>query len=152
MSQTVKLVIQNETVEVPRNIAEQSILIKDMLADVEDDDAQEIPLPDIKTKEVLDYVVEFCKMNVHDPIQEIEKPIKSTELKGIMIPPQYAEYAERVSKDQSVLFDVILAANYLNVPGLLDMTCATVATMIKGKTPEEIKKTFKMDDTAAVST
>ena len=28
--------------------------------------------------------------------------------------------------------------------GLLDVTCKTVANMIKGKTPEEIQKTFNI--------
>ena len=28
--------------------------------------------------------------------------------------------------------------------GLLDVTCKTVANMIKGKTPEEIRKTFNI--------
>ncbi|EEF29196.1 skp1, putative [Ricinus communis] len=37
-----------------------------------------------------------------------------------------------------------MAANYLNVKGLLDLTCQTVADMIKGKTPEEIRKTFNI--------
>lgn len=44
--------------------------------------------------------------------------------------------AEFVKVDQSTLFDLILAANYLNIKGLLDLTCQTVAQMIKGKTPE----------------
>ena len=38
----------------------------------------------------------------------------------------------------------IQAANYLNIKGLLDLTCQTVADMIKGKTPEEIRKTFNI--------
>ena len=37
-----------------------------------------------------------------------------------------------------------MAANYLDIKGLLDVTCKTVADMIKGKTPEEIRKTFNI--------
>ncbi|PHU20514.1 E3 ubiquitin ligase complex SCF subunit sconC [Capsicum chinense] len=36
------------------------------------------------------------------------------------------------------------AANYLNIKILLDLTCQTAANMIKGKTPEEIHKTFNI--------
>lgn len=39
---------------------------------------------------------------------------------------------------------IIKAANYLDIKGLLDVTCKTVANMIKGKTPEEIRKTFNI--------
>lgn len=42
------------------------------------------------------------------------------------------------------LLSWIQAANYLNIKLLLDLTCQTVADMIKGKTPEEIRKTFNI--------
>lgn len=45
-----------------------------------------------------------------------------------------------------ILFSVICiqAAHYLNIKSLLNLTCRTVADMIKGKTPEEIRKTFNI--------
>ena len=53
--------------------------------------------------------------------------------------------------DQGILFQLILvgifhshAANYLDIKGLLDVTCKTVANMIKGKVLEEIRRTFNI--------
>lgn len=45
--------------------------------------------------------------------------------------------AEYVNIEQEVLFELILAANYLDIKSLLDLTCAKVASMIKGKTTED---------------
>jgi S-phase kinase-associated protein 1 len=38
------------------------------------------------------------------------------------------------------------AANYLDIKALLDLGCKTVANMIKGKSPEEIRKTFNIQN------
>jgi len=46
--------------------------------------------------------------------------------------------------DQVSLFEIILAANYLQIEPLLDVSCKTVANMIKGKTPDEIRRTFNI--------
>jgi len=51
---------------------------------------------------------------------------------------------EFVNVEQGTLFDLVLAANYLDIKGLLDLNCQTVADMIKGKTPEEIRKNFNI--------
>ncbi|TYG40386.1 hypothetical protein ES288_D12G088600v1 [Gossypium darwinii] len=46
--------------------------------------------------------------------------------------------------DQSTLFDLILAANFMNINSLMDLTCKTVANMLKGKTTKEIRGTFNI--------
>jgi S-phase kinase-associated protein 1 len=46
--------------------------------------------------------------------------------------------------DQGTLFELILASNYLHIRSLLDVCCKTIAKMCKGKSPEEIRKTFNI--------
>ena len=52
--------------------------------------------------------------------------------------------AKFVDIEQELLFELILAANYMDIKSLLDLTCAKVASMIKGKSPEEIRQTFNI--------
>ncbi len=44
------------------------------------------------------------------------------------------------------MFEIVMAANYLEVKGLLDKACKAVANLIIGKTPEEIRETFNVKD------
>lgn len=39
----------------------------------------------------------------------------------------------------------------MDIKGLLDVTCKTVANMIKGKTPEEIRKAFNVKNDYSAS-
>ncbi|KAH8073358.1 hypothetical protein JL720_10949 [Aureococcus anophagefferens] len=105
----------------------------------EEEEAQEIPLPNVKSH-VLAKVIEFCRRYAEEPMSEIEKPLKSANMHEV-VQEWYANY---VDVDQELLFELILAANYMDIKPLLDLTCATVASMIKGKTPEEIRKTFNI--------
>jgi S-phase kinase-associated protein 1 len=80
----------------------------------------------------------------------------ATHHKGDPPPPEDDDFKEKkvdeidpwdqefLKVDQGTLFELILAANYLDIKGLLDVTCKTVANMIKGKNPEEIRKTFNI--------
>ncbi|KAL7244785.1 hypothetical protein ACSBR2_000194 [Camellia fascicularis] len=138
MSSTRKIILKSsdgETFEVDEAVALESQTIKHM---IEDDCADNgIPLPNVTSK-ILSKVIEYCKKHVETPKSEDRATGVEDELKTFDI--------EFVKVDQGTLFDLILAANYLNIKSLLDLTCQTVADMIKGKTPEEIRKTFNIQN------
>jgi len=46
--------------------------------------------------------------------------------------------------DHATLFQLILAANFLNCQTLLDLACRDVADQIRGKTPEQIRSHFNI--------
>lgn len=149
-----------------------------------------MPLPNVSGK-ILAKVIEYCKKHVDARSKEGEpKGSAEDDLKA-----WDTDYVKVL--DQSMLFELILvrglllshetrsgaaaaglltslaaqAANYLNIKGLLDLTCLTVANMIKGahpgeavlevlltavdasdvlggpagKTPEEIRKHFNIE-------
>lgn len=56
---------------------------------------------------------------------------------GILVQTFYADFIE--STNNETLFNLTLAANYLDIKPLLDLCCARIASFIKGKTPEEIR-------------
>ncbi|KAK1320092.1 SKP1-like protein 1A [Acorus calamus] len=122
-----------EVFEVEETVALESQTIKHM---IEDDCADNgIPLPNVTSK-ILSKVIEYCKKHVEVAPKTGEDRTQEEELKAWDV--------DFVKVDQGTLFDLILAANYLNIKSLLDLTCQTVADMIKGKTPEEIRKTFNI--------
>merc|ERR1712133_114340 len=47
---------------------------------------------------------------------------------------------------QSILFDVIIAANYLHIQGLIDITTMEVARKMENKSPEEIRQLFNLEN------
>ncbi|KAH7511856.1 hypothetical protein FEM48_Zijuj12G0027000 [Ziziphus jujuba var. spinosa] len=120
-----------ETFEVEEAIAAQSQTIKHM---IEDDCADSgIPLPNVSGK-ILAMVIEYCNKHKDDDVDANSYNDQDQDLKT-----WYTNFAK---VDQATLFDLLLAANYLNIKSLLDLTCQTVADMIKGKTPEEIREIF----------
>ncbi|XP_058734543.1 SKP1-like protein 1A isoform X2 [Vicia villosa] len=100
-------------------VALESQTIKHM---IEDNCADEtgIPLPNVTSK-ILAKVIEYCNKHV-DAANSDGRSVDEDEIKNWD--------AEFVKVDQQTLFDLILAANYLDIKSLLDLTCKTVADMI----------------------
>ncbi len=109
---------------------------------LEDSGADEdIPLPNVKSA-ILKKIIEFCRHAKDSPPNEIEKPLKSASMQDVVTDKWYATFIEL---DQETLFEVILAANYLDIKPLLELGCANVAAMMKGKTPDQIRALFHIE-------
>lgn len=130
---------EGDNFQVAKDVAAMSELVKSMLPEEDEDHQLEIPLPNVKSA-ILAKVIEFCKHYTEDPMNEIEKPLKSLTMSE-NVQEWYAHY---VDVEQETLFEIVLAANYMDVKPLLDLSCATIASMIKGKNPEEIRRTFNI--------
>jgi len=124
----------NERFEVPKDAAEQSVTILNILNEVEGDGDSTIPLPNVEAK-VLGSVVEYLKFLVgketkHNGVQETKEEFNR----------------KFVNVDKADLFKLVLAANYLNISTMLDVTCQAVADLIKGKAPDDIRKEFGLEN------
>jgi S-phase kinase-associated protein 1 len=74
----------------------------------------------------------------------IEPPLPHPcDLRDLMIP----EDVELIDNLPVItLFTLITCANYMDIPGLMNILSVKIALLIKGKTTEEIKKTFGIDE------
>lgn len=130
-----------ELVKTPLVVAERSVLIRNMVEDLGLDTGTTVPvpLPNVNGP-VLNKILEWCDHHKNDPLpttdDDNESRKKTTEID---------EWDQKYMQvDQEMLFEIILAANYMDIKALLDVGCKTVANMIKGKSPEEIRKTFNI--------
>ncbi|GAC94793.1 ubiquitin ligase complex [Pseudozyma hubeiensis SY62] len=108
--------------------------------DIGDTD-QPIPLVNVSSN-VLKKVLEYCSHHRGDPPAPADDAEESRR-RTTDISDWDAKF---IQVDQEMLFEIILAANYLDIKPLLDVGCKTVANMIKGKTPEEIRKLFNIQN------
>lgn len=110
----------NEQFSVDRDVAERSLLIKQLIEDIGESD-QAIPLPNVSSS-VLTKVLEYCSHHRNDPLSVADEPDeirrRATDI---------SEWDARfIQVDQEMLFEIILAANYLDIKSLLDIGCKTV--------------------------
>ena len=106
-------------------------------------DVVEVNLEKIHSSLLKD-IVEFMAHHVDEPLPEIEKPLRSKDLRAAGVPEWYANFA--ASKDQERTFRLIEAANFLNCQPLLTLLCASVVSKIKGKNLEEMMEVFGITD------
>ena len=128
-----------EIFEVDVEIAKVSVTIKTMLEDLGIHDEEEVvPLPKVDSS-ILKKIIQWATHHRDD--HSSPDADEHTEKQTDDISSWDADF---LKVDQGTLFELILAANYLDIKGLLEVTSKTIANMIKGKNPEEIRQTFNI--------
>ena len=132
---------ENETFKVSKQLANLSNLYKSFTEDDPDDEAElRFPLLNVNT-ETLTFVIDYCSLYLESPMKSIPKPLKNDSLSDL-ISGSYFKFIN--NKSQHQIFNIIMAANYMDIKPLLELGCAKIASQIKGKTTEEIRDEFNI--------
>jgi len=122
---------------VERKHAFISTLVKTSLEN--DDTSQEVPIPGVAGP-ILALVVEYMGHHKGAEPPLVEKPLRSKLMKDVVSDKWDAEFIDKIGENRQQLYDLILAANYMDVKSLLHLGCAKVASLIKGQPLEKIKE------------
>ena len=115
-----------QTFQLEEQAAFQCETIKNLVEDGLASSGGEIPLPEVDGK-TFRKVAEYCLHYANKTESDEEWDTQFCQI------------------ENSELFSVILAANWLDNKRLLDTCCTAIANMIKGKTPDEIRKLFGIE-------
>ena len=145
MSQEIKLQSnEGDVFTVDLKSAKMSKTVKTMLEDLGFDDSKKdetVPLPRVSS-DILRLIIDWSTYHKDDKVYENNNDdYKERRIDDI---PKWD--IDFLKVDQGILFEIILAASYLDINDLLEIGCQTVANMMKGKTPEEIRKIFNIEN------
>jgi S-phase kinase-associated protein 1 len=88
---------------------------------------------------VLELVVEYMIHHAGTEPDIVEKPLRSKNMKDVVKDQWDATFIDNLALEKQKLYDVILAANYMDIRSLLHLGCAKVASLIKGQPLDKIK-------------
>ena len=136
---------EGDKFQVSTEISNMSRLISDMLEDNDDEACTEdIPLANVTSK-FLKVIVEFCEHhNFKKTKTDIIAPLVSKVPKEFIKDPWEVIFISNFTDDE--LIDLIQASNYRNIPALFELSCAMIASELKGKDFNEMKRRYGLDD------
>lgn len=125
---------EGDKMSVDRDVATMSVLIKNLLEDVEDSESP-IPLPNV-SHDILKKIMAFCEHHKNEPV--LDKHKVSTLQKYEMDEWDKAFF----NVEKPMLFEIILASSYMDTKLLTQTASRVVANMIAGMSPNEVKAFF----------
>jgi len=118
-----------------------SAVIAGQINDDDDDNEieNEFPCPKV-SGDILQKVVDYCTHYQEEPMEKIETPLQGETIEAIVKPEWYVRFCD---VDREIMFQLVAAANFLNIKPLLDLTCLAVSVSIKGHSVEELREIIR---------
>lgn len=111
-----------------------------LLATLETDaDTQEIPLTNITTKN-LKKITEYMTYHIDIAPKEFEKPVPSDDISEFVLEWD----AAFIDMHHEELFALIRDAHFMDISSLLELCCAKVAAMVRGKSTQKLREMFNI--------
>ena len=124
-----------EKVVISSKAVQRSVLVKGIIEDYPDN--AEVPLNNVKSNILLE-IKEYLDHYENQEPKSIERPLPSQNFQDCVDDWDF----KYIDVEKDLIFELILGANYMDIKPLLELASAKVASIIKGKTTEEIRKTF----------
>jgi hypothetical protein len=139
-----KITTQDKAVvEVDQDFRKMSRLVEEALLDSADEVAT-LTAADINEKE-LKLIITYCQHHKFEKTaSEIEHPLPSKDPKVFIKDEFDREFIGNLDLDAKC--ELLMAANYFDIPALFELCCATIAAFFKGKDFEKIKADFGLQD------
>ena len=136
---------------VSKHIVNYMITIREMIKDL-GDNIEPIPISDIISTYTMKKVLEFIP-HIKDNIllsrikNGFDNSIdKLPETYTFTVFENHFFTSLESTPQKKELFNIVNAANYLNIPALLELTCYRISTLINGKTPKEIRECLGIEN------
>ena len=115
-----------------------------MIEDAGGDYSEPVPLPGVSTT-YLNHIVEYCQLHRFQKTQtDIVAPLTSKVPSEFISDPRELEFIQQFNEDQ--LIELLSAANFMHVPALFELCCAMIASDLKGKDFNQMKKKYDLED------
>ena len=116
-----------------------------MLQDLESEE-DEIPLQGgdavVLDKALMQKVLEFCDLLSKEAFPDLPKPIKTSKVEDIL--GKDSQYTKFIRVEHELLFRILLAAKFLQIPKLMELGCMYLATLLYEKSEEAVYKEFSI--------
>ena len=134
------IIISSELIRVPIKLTDVKIS-KVIYNYINDYPNSELYLKDIKYSIIIK-IKEYLEHYADNTPKKIGMPLPNKDFKDCIDEWDY----DFINCDTETILELMVAANFLDINSLLDLTSAKIASLIKGKNSEEIRRILNMEN------